>query len=112
MPTTRPNAQTVADVEKCVRFLKDLELRWSGARRSMAIIEQLLADHSRKSAAGGDEGGLGEYRGMGEAPSGKRTFDEFEAVAEEPFWQQIPGSELFGFDGLEAGLFTWSGGGF
>lgn len=121
MPTPEPNAQTIPEVERCVRFLKDLELRWSGARRSRAIIEQLLAENRRKAAAAaaaprGEQGyyrnGVdGEVPGPGAGIGSKRSFEEFEGVGEEPlFWHQIPGSELFGFESVDPGLFSWSGG--
>lgn len=120
MPTPEPNAQIIPEVERCVRFLKDLELRWSGARRSRTIIEQLLAENRRKAAAAaaprGEQGyhrngAEGNVSGHGAGVAGKRSFEEFEGVAEEPlFWHQIPGSELFGFESVDPGLFTWSGG--
>lgn len=119
MPTPEPNSQTIPEVERCVRFLKDLELRWSGARRSRAIIEQLLAENRRKATAAAPRGEQGYYRngvegevsGPGTGMGGKRSFEEFEGVAEEPlFWHQVPGSELFGFENVDPGLFSWGGG--
>ena len=120
MPTAEPNPQTIPEVERCVRFLKDLELRWSGARRSRAIIEQLLAENRRKAAAASaPRGEQGSYRtgaeadvpGPGTGLGAKRSFEEFEGIGEEPlFWHQIPGSELFGFESVDPGLFSWGGG--
>jgi hypothetical protein len=42
-PGIHPDNKTVEDVSRCIGFLTDLESRWSGASRSKAIIERLLA---------------------------------------------------------------------
>ncbi|SPO02311.1 uncharacterized protein DNG_04984 [Cephalotrichum gorgonifer] len=123
MPTAQPDPQTISDVEKCIRFLSELEPRWTGARRSRAIIEQLLAQYRSKAAAmaaGEAPGFQGYFRNgtEGEAPGGtgtgtKRTYEEFGAVAEEEqqlFWHQIPGSELFPSESVDPGLFSWGDG--
>ncbi|KAH7145685.1 fungal-specific transcription factor domain-containing protein, partial [Dactylonectria estremocensis] len=43
----QPTAEVKEDIEKCVRFLKELEATWSGAARGRAIIEQLLKHPKR-----------------------------------------------------------------
>ncbi|KAH8200554.1 hypothetical protein TruAng_005272 [Truncatella angustata] len=76
----QPRDQNIADVKKCVTFLKDLEMTWNGAAKSRAIIEQLMGEPSAGP-------GLGH----------KKTLAVFETM--EPFaWDQAPGSELFNYD--------------
>jgi hypothetical protein len=44
MPTgLHSSNSTIGDIRRCIRLLTDLESRWSGAGRSKAIIERLLA---------------------------------------------------------------------
>lgn len=75
-----PREQNLADVKKCVTFLKDLEVTWNGASKSRAIIEQLMHESASKFGV-----------------TSKRTLTDLD----EPIsfsWDQVPGSELFGFD--------------
>ncbi|KAK0373625.1 hypothetical protein CLIM01_08996 [Colletotrichum limetticola] len=51
VPIDRSNPALLEDAEKCARSLKDLEPRWSGAKRSREIIEKLL-DRRRSEIAG------------------------------------------------------------
>ncbi|KAK9777755.1 putative Transcription factor domain-containing protein [Seiridium cardinale] len=75
-----PRDQALADVQKCVTFLKDLEVTWSGASKSRAIIEQLMRDPPTRSES-----------------LNKRSLAEFEET--EAFtWDQVPGAELFTYD--------------
>lgn len=75
-----PHDSTLPDVQKCVSFLKDLEVTWNGASKSRAIIEQLM--HEPTSEA--------------RTADGRALADPGEV---EPFsWDQIPGSGLFGYD--------------
>lgn len=50
MPSSHCKPEVLDDVDKCVTFLKDMEIRWSGAKRSRVIIEQLL-QHQRSKLA-------------------------------------------------------------
>lgn len=125
MPTTQPRAQTIADIQKCVGVLKDLELRWSGASCSRAIIEQLLAEFCNDADLVADpqhrtQGRSGaaqeQLAASNHTINNKRPFAGFEdegaGEAEgEAFWNQIPHvSELFTFDSMDPGLFnSWSG---
>ncbi|KAL1872321.1 hypothetical protein VTK73DRAFT_1552 [Phialemonium thermophilum] len=99
MPTAHAEVETLADVERCVQLLVDLEPLWPGAARGRAIVAQLLSEHrnraiqaQRPRPSPADE----------EVTSGtKRSHTEFrdeQADEEALFWYQIPGSELFGFD--------------
>jgi hypothetical protein len=104
LPTTPPGIDIIPDVEKCVQFLNDFESRWSGARRSKAIVEQLLAEYRQKATTIDSQ----ESRSL---PAGihlhaKRSFAEFESseAGESEMaapWPEIPGWELF----ADAGLF-------
>jgi hypothetical protein len=85
-----PQVQTRPDVEKCVSFLTDLEMTWSGAGKSRAIIEQLLRDPRRGTASSSEM-------------VNKRSFAEFDDT--EVFsWDQLPGSELFTYEASGADL--------
>ena len=113
MPSAQPNNQTVEDVEKCVSFLKDLELLWSGASRSRAIIEQLLAEYRNRTPNDSQRRLHMQDQVVG---SNKRSFAEFEAsnpvdTGEEFFfWQQIAAPEFFAFEGADPDLFnSWDG---
>ncbi|KAI3556117.1 hypothetical protein CABS02_03826 [Colletotrichum abscissum] len=52
VPIDRSNPALLEDAEKCARSLKDIEPRWSGAKRSREIIEKLLV--RRRSEIAGD----------------------------------------------------------
>ncbi|KXH25930.1 hypothetical protein CSAL01_04484 [Colletotrichum salicis] len=52
VPLDRSNTALLEDAEKCAQSLKDLEPRWSGAKSSREIIEQLLS--RRRSEIAGD----------------------------------------------------------
>jgi hypothetical protein len=80
----RPKDQSLADVDKCMNFLKDLEVTWSGAGKSRAIIEQLLHDPGRDLKST-------------ERPTLKRSWAEFD-VSEGLSWDQLPASELFSYE--------------
>lgn len=113
MPSSHCSPEVLDDVEKCIAFLKDVEIRWSGAKRSRIIIEQLLQHQRRKLAL---ERNAGQSQsGVSPAPakrnSNKRTLDDFEITnapraGENSLWDEIPGSELFPFDPLDPALFT------
>jgi hypothetical protein len=82
-----PKDQTLPDVQKCVRFLKDLEVTWNGASKSRAIIEKLLRDSVSESSA--------------VSKTASAVFEESEAF----LWHQAPGSELFTYDVSGTDLF-------
>jgi hypothetical protein len=94
----------MADVEKCVQLLADLEPLWSGAARGKAIIAQLLAEHrSRPATTDADDGTTNINTSIAVKELGhgtKRSFEEYlGGIDEDTFpWQQIPGSEMFSFD--------------
>ena len=125
MPATLPNPETIADVERCISLLRDLEQRWTGALRSRDIIEQLLREYGNKttspSAVVGSQD-VGTYNGYNQTPqqvpaaydadglnnnnNSKRLYNgldgEMPASADlNGFWQ-IPGSELF-LDSMDFG---------
>ena len=113
MPAAQPNSQTIEDVEKCVSFLKDLELLWSGASRSRAIIEQLLVEYRNRTSTNPQGRHHTQDQLVG---SNKRSFAEFETsntadTGEEFFfWQQIAGPEFFAFEATDPDLFSsWDG---
>lgn len=96
MPSSQSEDQT-ADVDKCVSFLTDLEARWSGASRSKAIIQHLVAERDKAKEA---EAGSGNG-------NGKRPFAALEADQDEGLLWQM-GSEVFGLGfGLEQGAYPW-----
>lgn len=70
----------LSHVQKCVTFLKDLEMTWNGASRSRAIIEQLMSASN-----------------SGHGSPNRRALSEFQEP-ETLSWDQIPGSEMFGYD--------------
>ncbi|KAH8668463.1 fungal-specific transcription factor domain-containing protein [Xylariales sp. PMI_506] len=86
----QPRDQVLPDVEKCVGFLKDLEMTWSGAARSRAIIEQLLHNPGRSAEA---TAAALRYRPQ-------TDFESTEVLS----WVQLPGSELFTFGQSSADL--------
>lgn len=113
MPSSHRNPEVLNDVGKCVAFLKDVEVRWSGAKRSRVIIEQLLQHQRRKLALERDAGQSQSSvsPGLAKRNTNKRTLDDFEATntpraGEKSLWDEIPGSELFPFDPLDRLLFT------
>ncbi|OHF02882.1 hypothetical protein CORC01_01640 [Colletotrichum orchidophilum] len=61
VPLDRSSQVILEDAEKCAKSLKDLEPRWSGAKRSREIIEQLLVRRRNEIA-----GNSPAYRGNGE----------------------------------------------
>jgi hypothetical protein len=75
-----PRKETLEDVQKCVSFLKDLEMTWNGASKSRAIIEQIMHDPANGSGS-----------------LNKRSLAEFEETEAFP-WDHVPGSELFTYD--------------
>jgi hypothetical protein len=104
MPAPHGDAEMVANAEKCVQLLSDLEPLWSGASRGRAIVARLLAEYRTKRAiaeatvatpAGTNPAtqalGNGVKRGFGE-------YQEDEANDDALLWQQIPGFELLNFD--------------
>lgn len=113
MPSSHRNPEILNDVGKCVAFLKDVEVRWSGAKRSRIIIEQLLQRQRRKLALERDAGQSHSSvsPALAKRNINKRTLDDFEVTntprAGENFvWDEIPGSEVFPFDSLDSLLFT------
>ena len=115
MPCSQHNAETIQDVERCTTVLKDLEPRWSGARRSRVIIENLLLEHRRRQAPP-DDGRSGDQ--WQENPSGenaaggngnKRTFSSIydadrggnNALEEGLFWNQFVVPEMVCFNGFD-----------
>ena len=103
------DGNVLGDVAKCVSILKGLEERWSGAARSCAIVERLMAHHVNTGGGfnsnnsfetdvhqshGDDSGGSSE----------KRYYNELEHSAmldfggDQPYLNQLLGSELFGFE--------------
>ncbi|KAK2764158.1 hypothetical protein CKAH01_15835 [Colletotrichum kahawae] len=114
MPSTHSSPEVLEDVKKCVSFLKDVEVRWSGAKRSRIIIEQLLQHQRNKLAL--ERNSCQSQASLSPAQSkrntNKRTLDDFEGTntprpgGENFLWGEIPGSELFPFDPLDPVLFS------
>ncbi|KXH32904.1 hypothetical protein CSIM01_07531 [Colletotrichum simmondsii] len=77
------NPALLEDAEKCARSLKDLEPRWSGARRSGEIIEKLLV--RRRSEIAGDSptcrGNEGRNSPENARRANKRPFADVEAAS-------------------------------
>src|SRR5690242_11482458 len=99
-----PCDPVAADVDKCVAFLKELELTWPGAARSRTIIEQLMKEQGRRQLA--DAGG--EDMQQPSLPSSLAAHDFDHQVDMFP-WLHVPGAELFGSysgSGIE-GLDIW-----
>jgi hypothetical protein len=113
MPPSHYNPEVLDDVGKCVAFLQDVEVRWSGAKRSRDIIEQLLQHQRSKLALGRNAGQSQSSVSPARAKRNinKRTLDDFEVkntprAGENLLWGEIPGSELFPFDPLDPVLFS------
>lgn len=115
LPSESPQSETIADVEKCAGFLKDLEQRWSGAARSRAIIERLLADYCLEPVAADPQtidlpaeydSTVAMQGGNGAGTAGKRTFNEFDVELgdDDLYLNQVLGSELFAFENTDPGL--------
>ncbi|KAH9233218.1 hypothetical protein K456DRAFT_1911426 [Colletotrichum gloeosporioides 23] len=114
MPSSHSNPEVLDDVKKCVSFLKDVEVRWSGAKRSRVIIEQLLQHQRSKLAL--EHNTCQSQTSISPVQSkrntNKRTLDDFEGTntprtgGENFLWGEIPGSELFPFDPLDPVLFS------
>ncbi|KAK1635549.1 fungal-specific transcription factor domain-containing protein [Colletotrichum phormii] len=83
VPLDRSNAALLEDAEKCAQSLKDLEPRWSGAKRSREIIEQLLV--RRRSEIAGDSPAYRHNEGRvspeDARKTNKRPFADVEAVS-------------------------------
>ncbi|KAK1657541.1 fungal-specific transcription factor domain-containing protein [Colletotrichum godetiae] len=83
VPLDRSNAALLEDAKKCAQSLKDLEPRWSGAKRSREIIEQLLV--RRRSEIAGDSPANRDNESRlspGDArKTNKRSFADVEAVS-------------------------------
>lgn len=112
--------EVIADVEKCAGFLKDLEQRWTGAARSRVIVEKLLSDYrnpatrpdlqsNNPSRLAENSGGFQENNRWAESTD-RRGFNLFEetsaldAGAEDFYFDQTLGSELFAFENPDSGL--------
>lgn len=118
MPPELSNDGVLEDVKKCAEILKDLEFRWSGAKRSRAIIEQLLLHHGNTAAhvTSVNHDSNDAIPPPKVLRGSKRPFDDFEdTVSSAPenenlVWGDVPGSEIFHFDPLDPFLFTsWNG---
>ncbi|KAF0331895.1 fungal specific transcription factor domain-containing protein [Colletotrichum asianum] len=114
MPSSHSNPEVLDDVKKCVSFLKDVEVRWSGAKRSRVIIEQLLQHQRSKLALEHNtrQSQTSISPVQSKRNTNKRTLDDFEGRntprtgGENFLWGEIPGSELFPFDPLDPVLFS------
>lgn len=113
MPSSHCKPEVLDDVEKCIAFLKDMEVRWSGAKRSRAFIEQLLQHQRSKPAlernAGQSQSGVAPAQAKKHI--NKRNLDDFEATntprAGGNFLSgEIPEFDLFPFDPLDPVLFS------
>ncbi|KAH8895557.1 hypothetical protein GQ53DRAFT_715269 [Thozetella sp. PMI_491] len=115
MSTQPLERETIADAKRCINFLRELEPRWSGAGRSRAIIEQLLAAYYQRANGLGREQAAEEATpaDSGNGPeSRKRTFaDVYEGSiqAVDPFSEELPWSEIVALDARDIG-FTGSWG--
>lgn len=113
MPSSHCKPEVIDDVEKCVAFLKDMEVRWSGAKRGRVIIEQLLQHQRSKLTV---ERNVSQSRSDVSATQTKRNnnkmrLDDFEVTntpraGENFLWGEIPNSDLFPFDPLDPVLFS------
>ncbi|POS68916.1 hypothetical protein DHEL01_v212689, partial [Diaporthe helianthi] len=113
VPPSHWSPEFIDDVEKCIAFLKDMEVRWSGAKRSQIIIEQLLQHQRGKTT---HERNAGQVQSsvspaLAKKNTSKKTFDDFEAAntpraaAKSP-WGGMPGSGSFPFDPLDPALIS------
>jgi hypothetical protein len=101
------DAETVADAEKCVRFLQNLECRWSGASRSRAIIKNLLKDYCEKESMAAHPSTNDDMMSTRLFGQNKRTFAEFQGSSDDQagaLWQDMSWSEMLSFDAGEIGL--------
>ncbi|KAK1445826.1 hypothetical protein CMEL01_10069 [Colletotrichum melonis] len=83
VPIDRSNPALLEDAEKCARSLKDLEPRWSGAKRSREIIEKLL-DRRRSEIAGDSltcRGNEGRHSPENARRADKRPFADVEVAS-------------------------------
>lgn len=113
MPSSHCKPEVLDDVEKCVAFLKDVEVRWSGAKRSRIIIEQLLQHQRSKLAV---ERNASQSRSdvspaQPKRNNKKRRLGDFEVTdspraGESSLWGEILSSKLFPFDPLGPVLFS------
>lgn len=108
MPSSHCKPEVLDDVEKCIAFLKDMEVRWSGAKRSRVIIEQLLQyQRSRLAVERNTSQSQSDVSpAQAKRNNKKRRLDDFQ-VTNTPragasfLWGEIPSSELFPFDPLD-----------
>lgn len=120
VPIDRSNPALLEDAEKCARSLKDLEPRWSGAKRSREIIEKLLV--RRRSEIAGDSptcrGNGGRHSPENARRANKRPFADVEVassflvdVASGAWNPSTTGSETTHYDGcMDPMLFaSWTG---
>ncbi|KAI8941622.1 hypothetical protein NX059_002835 [Plenodomus lindquistii] len=102
LPPSYADGEIVQYVEKCIRFLKDLEQRWSGASRSRVIIEQLLVTYRHAAPTHvGVRAAEQQSVSRPQPSANKRTFADFEditSVGENTLWRQFYDPDLFGFD--------------
>lgn len=113
MPPSHCKPENFDVVEKCITFLKDMEIRWSGAKRSRVIIEQLL-QHQRSRLAverNTSHSQSDVSPAQTKRNNNKRRLDDFEVTdtpraGENLLWGEIPSSELFPFDPLDPVLFS------
>lgn len=107
MPSSHCRPEFLDDVGKCVAFLKDMEVRWSGAKRSRIIIEQLLQHKRSKLAVQRDTNQSQPDVSPAEPKrnNNKRKLDDFQ-TGNAFLWGEVPGSELFSFDPLDPVLFS------
>jgi hypothetical protein len=92
------------DVLKCIKFLSNLEQRWSGASRSRVIIEQLLDSYRNRRSRDGVAPGVQDPTATGRpSNANKRKLNDIDLDhalfdGDNTHWQQASNWELFGFD--------------
>lgn len=106
VPSSHSNKRVLDDVGKCIAFLKDMEVRWSGAKQSRIIIEQLLQHQRNKLAPEHSASQSQSSVSPAQARSNinKRTLDDLEGS--NSMWGDISGSDLFPFNPLDSALFA------
>lgn len=106
VPSSHSSLRLLDDVGKCIAFLKDMEVRWSGAKRSRLIIEKLLQHQRIKLAPEHNDNQSQSSISPAQERSNinKRTLDDLEDT--NTMWGEQSESDLFPFNPLDPVLFA------